>query len=47
MEDAPTDYIDAMLKAIVGTEIEVTRMEGKLKLSQNRKTRFGSAQARY
>jgi transcriptional regulator len=34
--DAPPDYIDAMLKAIVGIEIEVTRVEGKFKLSQNR-----------
>ena len=34
--DAPPDYIDAMLKAIVGIEIEVTRLEGKFKLSQNR-----------
>jgi transcriptional regulator len=34
--DAPTDYIDTMLKAIVGIEIEVTRVEGKFKLSQNR-----------
>jgi transcriptional regulator len=34
--DAPPDYVDAMLKAIVGIEIEVTRVEGKFKLSQNR-----------
>jgi transcriptional regulator len=33
--DAPDDYIDAMLRAIVGIEIEVTRLEGKFKLSQN------------
>ena len=36
VSDAPADYIDAMLKAIVGIEIEVTRVEGKFKLSQNR-----------
>ena len=36
VSDAPTDYIDAMLKAIVGIEIEVRRVEGKFKLSQNR-----------
>lgn len=36
MSDAPQDYIDQMLKQIVGIEIEVTRMEGKRKLSQNR-----------
>jgi transcriptional regulator len=34
--DAPPDYLDAMLRAIVGIEIEVTRLEGKFKLSQNR-----------
>jgi transcriptional regulator len=34
--DAPPDYVDAMLRAIVGIEIEVTRLEGKFKLSQNR-----------
>ena len=34
--DAPADFIDTMLKAIVGIEIEVTRVEGKFKLSQNR-----------
>jgi transcriptional regulator len=39
MTDAPPDYIDAMLKAIVGIEIEITRVEGKFKLSQNRDTR--------
>jgi transcriptional regulator len=33
--DAPADYLDAMLKAIVGVEIEVTRIEGKFKLNQN------------
>lgn len=37
--DAPQDYIDQMLKQIVGIEIEVTRMEGKRKLSQNRDRR--------
>ncbi len=34
--DAPPDFLEAMLKAIVGIEIEVTRVEGKFKLSQNR-----------
>jgi transcriptional regulator len=34
--DAPADYLAATLRAIVGIEIEVTRLEGKLKLSQNR-----------
>jgi transcriptional regulator len=34
--ELPADYVDGMLKAIVGFEIEVERMEGKFKLSQNR-----------
>jgi transcriptional regulator len=37
--DAPQDYIDQMLKQIVGIEIEVTHLEGKRKLSQNRDRR--------
>lgn len=39
MSDAPPDYIDAMLKAIVGIEIAVARLVGKFKLSQNREVR--------
>ena len=34
--DAPDDYIEAMLRAIVGIEIRVTRLLGKWKASQNR-----------
>jgi len=34
--DAPSDYIDAMLRAIVGVELAISRIEGKWKLSQNR-----------
>jgi transcriptional regulator len=34
--DAPADYIDRQLGAIVGLEIAVTRLQGKWKLSQNR-----------
>jgi transcriptional regulator len=34
--DAPVDYIDGLLRAIVGFEISLTRLEGKWKLSQNR-----------
>ncbi len=34
--DAPGDYIAQMLGAIVGIEIELTRLEGKFKWSQNR-----------
>lgn len=37
--DSPPDYIDGMLRAIVGVEIEIQRMEGKAKLSQNREDR--------
>lgn len=36
VHDAPGDYIDKMLMAIVGIEITVTRFEAKSKLSQNR-----------
>jgi transcriptional regulator len=36
VSDAPDDYIDRQLRAIVGVEIELTRLEGKRKLSQNR-----------
>jgi transcriptional regulator len=39
MGDAPTDYLDQMLAAIVGIEIEITRIVGKSKLSQNREAR--------
>jgi len=34
--DAPSDYIEMMLKNIVGLEITAQRIEGKEKLSQNR-----------
>lgn len=36
MTDAPRDYLDAMLASIVGIQIEITRLIGKLKLSQNK-----------
>ncbi len=36
VEDAPADYLDVMLRGIVGIEIEIARIEGKAKLSQNR-----------
>ena len=36
MDDAPADYLAAMLRGIVGVEITVERLEGKRKLSQNR-----------
>jgi transcriptional regulator len=34
--DAPAEYIDAQLRAIVGVELRVSGIEGKWKLSQNR-----------
>ena len=36
VEDAPENFIDAQLKAIVGLEITVTEVTGKWKMSQNR-----------
>ncbi|MGH8177992.1 MAG: FMN-binding negative transcriptional regulator [Steroidobacter sp.] len=36
VSDAPAEYIDKMLAAIVGIEIPITRISGKWKLSQNR-----------
>jgi transcriptional regulator len=39
MTDSAPEYIDGMLKAIVGIEIAITRLEGKTKLSQNREAR--------
>jgi transcriptional regulator len=39
MGDSAPEYIDGMLRAIVGIEIAITRLEGKAKLSQNREVR--------
>ncbi|MDO9356080.1 MAG: FMN-binding negative transcriptional regulator [Solirubrobacteraceae bacterium] len=36
VSDAPGDYVDALLRAIVGIEIVVTEIAGKWKVSQNR-----------
>ena len=36
LEDAPADYIDKMLGAIVGFAVPISRLEGKRKLTQNR-----------
>jgi transcriptional regulator len=36
VRDAPPDYLDKMLAAIVGIEIPLQRLEGKWKASQNR-----------
>jgi transcriptional regulator len=34
--DAPADFVDGMLKAIVGFRLRIRRLEGKWKMSQNR-----------
>jgi transcriptional regulator len=39
MGDSPTEYIDQMLKAVVGIQVAIARIEGKAKLSQNRDAR--------
>jgi transcriptional regulator len=39
MTDSSREYIDQMLSAIVGIEIEITQLVGKWKLSQNREER--------
>ena len=36
VDDAPRPYIEGQLRAIVGIELEITRIEAKAKLSQNR-----------
>lgn len=39
MTDAPKDYLDQMLAAIVGVKVEITNVIGKWKLGQNREDR--------
>lgn len=36
VDDAPRDYIESMLAAIVGVELQITAIEAKWKLSQNK-----------
>ena len=36
VDDAPERFIQGQLRAIVGLELTITRVEAKLKLSQNR-----------
>ena len=36
VDDAPRHFIEGQLRAIVGIELEITRIEAKAKLSQNR-----------
>lgn len=47
MADAPRDYIEAMVQAVVGLEIEIDRLVGKFKLSQNKEAgdRLGAVTA--
>lgn len=47
MSDSTPEFIDGMLRSIVGIEIAVTVLEGKRKLSQNKdeRDRLGAAQA--
>lgn len=39
MTDAPKEYIETMLKAIVGIQIDITRLIGKTKIGQNKEAR--------
>lgn len=39
MGDSPPDYIDTMLRNIVGIEVAVTSLVGKVKLGQNKEVR--------
>ena len=36
LSDAPGDYVEVQAKAIVGLELQITRIDAKAKLSQNR-----------
>jgi len=39
MSDSPAEFIDTLLRAIVGIEIDITLLQGKRKLSQNKDER--------
>ena len=39
MSDSPSDYIDELIKAIVGIEVEISRLVGKSKLGQDEQLR--------
>ncbi len=45
MADAPRDYLETMVQAVVGIEIEITGLVGKFKLGQNKEAadRLGAA----
>ena len=36
VSDAPSSYVDGLLRAIMGFELSITSLDGKWKLSQNR-----------
>lgn len=36
LSDAPADYIDRMIRALIGVELQIERVVGKAKLSQNK-----------
>lgn len=36
VSDAPDDFVQGMLRGIVGISLRITRLEGKVKMSQNR-----------
>ncbi len=35
LTDAPTDYIDRLISALIGIELDITQLTGKWKISQN------------
>ena len=37
--DAPADFLERQARGIVGLRLEITRLEGKMKMSQNRDMR--------
>jgi Transcriptional regulator len=45
MDSLPEDYVAKMLRVIVGFELQVQRLEGKFKLSQNRPEEIGRVAA--
>lgn len=36
LENVPLDYVEKTMKGVVGLSVEITRLEGKYKMSQNR-----------
>jgi transcriptional regulator len=46
VSDAPADYIDQMLRALVGIDIMIERLEGRLKVSlvEDEKDRLGTVE---